>query len=190
MIGYYRKSHKSLNFTDCKKNGTPEIGQKDDDLCLVLDEGDLTGRREFTENTFKAKADMIHRFKMKRDFPSFKSTVLRMIRFGRYFVSTRFVIESRGLSEPRSESLRHTIILPKNAAVEQDIVNVLFPYETAEVAAAADRRPSGIGFYDGDHDDADDDGPVTMTDGPVTVGTPAAKDVAPVQFQTPPESSA
>jgi len=128
MIGYCRKNHKAPNFNSWAKNVTEEMQKKGDDLYLVLGKGDLKGRCELTENNIMSKADMFRRFKMKRGFPSFMATVLRMMRSGRYFFSTRFVIESRGLSEPRLESLWRTIILPKNV-VQGDITNILFPSE-------------------------------------------------------------
>eukprot|EP00854_Cymbomonas_tetramitiformis_P003702 gene3702-biopygen3638 len=114
MLGYCRKNHKSPNFADWKKNVTPEMEHEVDDLYLVLGKGDLMGCCELTENNMlMAKVDMFRHFKMKRGFPSFKSTVLRMFNSGRYFFSsTRFVIERRGLSEPRLESLWRSIILP------------------------------------------------------------------------------
>ncbi|KAK3262108.1 hypothetical protein CYMTET_29019 [Cymbomonas tetramitiformis] len=205
----FADSHRHRRQTDdWKRNVAPEMEQKGADLYVQV-KGDFhKGRCALTENNTIAKADMFRRFKMKRGFPSFKSTVLHCRVYLTEFrclssipfvlLCVRrgvFVVVSHGIHN-NGVRMSQTILAvhPFEGNDESDIdegfqfsgfaATYVTRNREQEVAAAADRRPSGIVFND------DDGGPVTMTDGPVTVGTPAAKDVAPVELQSPPKSSA
>ncbi|KAK3282916.1 hypothetical protein CYMTET_9369 [Cymbomonas tetramitiformis] len=194
MIGYCRKNHKAPNFNSWAMNVTEEMQKKGDDLYLVLGKGDLKGRCELTENNIMSKADMFRRFKMKRGFPSFMATVLRMMRSGRYFFSTR-IHNSRCRTSQTILAVQQYEGESESDYVNTDEDDDGFEYSNSiatdvtknrdrEVAEACDRLPSRIVI----HDDS-----TIMTDGPVTVETPVRvrEKIPPVsQFDSPRESSA
>ncbi|KAK3279769.1 hypothetical protein CYMTET_12362 [Cymbomonas tetramitiformis] len=127
MIGYCHKNVKNFKHPVFRsKNVSEKDIQTGLDTYLLYGSSELKGRMNLARFNIFGKADLFRRFKMQRKRASFRSTLKRMIRTGKYMFYTDFILDGRGLSEERCQALWRILIMP-TAPIDKDITNILFP---------------------------------------------------------------
>ncbi|KAK3240485.1 hypothetical protein CYMTET_49677 [Cymbomonas tetramitiformis] len=97
------------------------------DTYLLYGSSELKGRIKLTRFNLFGKANLLfRRFGMQRKFASFRNTLKRMVRTGKYVFVTDFILDGRGLSEERCEATCKMLIMSALTR-DSDISDVLFP---------------------------------------------------------------